>query len=166
MDLVTAFLGFLSLLCPWVGAVVDLGQVLKVEVGIDLGGADICMSQQLLYRPQVTGGFEQMPGEGVAQHVWVNVLSGPLFYRPLLQPLLNGTGADTSTVPADKEGGFTRLCQFSTYLLPGSDRMQCFFPHRQLPALSPFTGHRQAGIGAVDLADIDGDQLRQSQTEE
>ncbi len=45
----------LLLLRPWMGFVVDLGEVLKVEVGIDLRGRDIGVAEQLLDSAQVAG---------------------------------------------------------------------------------------------------------------
>ena len=46
--------------------VVDLGEVLEVQMGVDLGGADVRVAQQFLHRPEVAGGLQQMAGEGVA----------------------------------------------------------------------------------------------------
>ncbi len=58
------------------GLVVHLRQVLKVEVGVDLGGGEAGVAEQFLHRAQVAGGFEQMGGEGVAQQVGVNPAGG------------------------------------------------------------------------------------------
>ena len=41
-----------------VGSVVDLRQVLVIEVGVDLGGADVGVSKELLHGPQITARFE------------------------------------------------------------------------------------------------------------
>ena len=41
--------------CPRMGLVVDPGQVLEVQVGVYLGGADVGVAQQFLHRPQVAG---------------------------------------------------------------------------------------------------------------
>ncbi len=43
---------------PWVRLVVDLGQVLEVKVGVDLGGADVGVTQEFLHGAQVAGGFQ------------------------------------------------------------------------------------------------------------
>jgi hypothetical protein len=40
---------------PWVGFVVNAGEMLEIEVGIDLRRAQIGMSQQLLYCTQIFG---------------------------------------------------------------------------------------------------------------
>ena len=39
---------------PRMRTVINLGQMLKIKMSIDLGGADIGMSQQLLHRAQIT----------------------------------------------------------------------------------------------------------------
>lgn len=49
------------------GLIVDLGKVLKIQVGIDLGGADISVAEQFLDRAQIAGGFQQVASERVAQ---------------------------------------------------------------------------------------------------
>lgn len=49
-----------------VGLVVDLGQMLIVQMGIDLGGGQIRMPQQFLYRPKIARGLQNVGGEGVA----------------------------------------------------------------------------------------------------
>src|SRR3546814_12219466 len=47
---------------PRVGGVVDLGQVLEIQVGVDLGGGRIIMTEQLLHAAQVAGGLEHVAG--------------------------------------------------------------------------------------------------------
>jgi hypothetical protein len=37
---------------------VDGRQMLEIQVGIDLGGADIGVAQQFLYSPQIAAGLE------------------------------------------------------------------------------------------------------------
>jgi hypothetical protein len=49
--------------------VVDARQVLEIEVGINLCRGDIGVAEQLLHRAQVRARFEQVRGEGMAQHV-------------------------------------------------------------------------------------------------
>ncbi len=48
---------------PGMGPVVDLGQVLKVQVSVDLRRADVRVAQQLLDGTQITAGFEHVTGE-------------------------------------------------------------------------------------------------------
>ena len=61
------------------GSIIDLGEMLEVEVGVDLGRADIGMAKQFLYRTQVATGFEQVTGKGVTQTVRVNACIQSLF---------------------------------------------------------------------------------------
>ena len=53
--------------------VVDLGEVLKIEMGVDLRGTDIRMPQQLLHRTQVTARLQHVAGKGVPQGMRVQV---------------------------------------------------------------------------------------------
>ena len=71
------------------GLIVNLREMLKVEVGVDLGGADIRMAQQLLDRAQVARGFEDMAGKGVPQHMWMHVRRHALLDGTLAQARLD-----------------------------------------------------------------------------
>ena len=46
--------------------VVDAGEMLKIEVSIDLGGGYIGVSEQFLDGAQIRAGFEQVGGKGMA----------------------------------------------------------------------------------------------------
>jgi len=46
-----------------VGGVVDLCRVVEVEVGVNLGGGDVGVAEQLLHAAQVAGGFKYVAGE-------------------------------------------------------------------------------------------------------
>lgn len=52
-------------------AVVDFGQMLEVEVSVDLGGTDVAVAEQFLYSSDILAGFQHVTGEGMAQHVRV-----------------------------------------------------------------------------------------------
>ena len=58
---------------PGVELAVDLFQALVVDMGINLGGGNIRMSQQFLNDPQVGSVLKQVGGEGVAKEVWINI---------------------------------------------------------------------------------------------
>ena len=62
-----------ALLCAWVGAVVDRGQLGGGELGVALGGGEALVAEQLLNGAQIGAFFEQVGAEGVAQSVRVNV---------------------------------------------------------------------------------------------
>ncbi len=56
---------------------VDLLKSLVVDVGINLGGGNIGVSEKLLDHPQIGSVLEEVCGKGVAQEVWVDVLFEP-----------------------------------------------------------------------------------------
>ena len=43
-----------------VSCVVDAGQVLEIKVGVDLGGGDVGVPEQLLHAAKILTGFKQM----------------------------------------------------------------------------------------------------------
>ena len=67
------------------GVVVDLGQVLKVKMGIYLRGGDISVPQQFLYGAEITAGFQYVTGARMSQHMRVKPARQAAFATPLLQ---------------------------------------------------------------------------------
>jgi hypothetical protein len=63
-----------ALLGARVGLIVHRCEALKVEMGINLCGADIGVSKKFLDGAQVTAGFEHMTGEGVPEHMRMQML--------------------------------------------------------------------------------------------
>ena len=65
---------------PSPARVILLMQLLEpfaVDVRVDLGGGDVLVAEEELHRAEVGASFEQVGGEGMAQHVGIK--------RPLLQ---------------------------------------------------------------------------------
>ena len=102
------------------GAVIDLREVLEVEVGVDLGGADVGVAEQFLYRAQITAGFQQMAGEGVSQGVRVDIPGNALAASPVFDALLYGTCAQPFPAAAGKNGRLRALQLSGAYLHPGT----------------------------------------------
>ena len=98
--------------------VVDLGQVLEIQVGIDLRGSDVGMAQQLLHATQITGRFQDMAGETVPQHVRVHVLEQALALRQLADADLHRALADRPVAA----GKYRRGRSTTTFRAP---RLQC-----------------------------------------
>src|SRR5690606_7827077 len=63
---------------PRMRGVVDSGQVLEVQVGVDLGSGDVGVAEQFLHPAQVAGGLKHVAGETVPQHVRMHVLEHAL----------------------------------------------------------------------------------------
>ena len=55
--------------CSRMCGVVDTGEMLKIEVSVNLGGCNIGVSEQFLHGAQIRAGFEQVGGEGMTQHM-------------------------------------------------------------------------------------------------
>src|SRR3546814_13778237 len=53
---------------PRVGGVVDLGQVLEIQVGVDLGGRRIIKKKKVQQAATAAGGLDHVAGEDVSQH--------------------------------------------------------------------------------------------------
>ena len=95
-------MGLAALARPRVRLVIDLGQMLKIEMGIDLRRRDIGVPQELLDRSQVARGFEQVARERMAQQMRMKVALRAMLLRPLLEPLLHGSRMDTLPARANE----------------------------------------------------------------
>ena len=72
-------------------------------MGIDLGGFDVCMTQQLLHRAQILRRLQQVAGKRMAQHMWMQVLAQLALARRL-DPSLNRPRTQALTALADENG--------------------------------------------------------------
>ena len=88
------------------GFVVHLGQMIKIQLGINLGGGKAVVAEQFLHRADVAAGLQQVAGVAVAQHVRREVLWAALADCPVFQPVLNLALAEAAAVAVGEEGGF------------------------------------------------------------
>src|SRR5450631_2166826 len=88
-----------------VRGVVDLRQVLKVQVCVDLCGGDVGVSQQFLDAAQIRAGFEQMAGKRVPEHVRMHMHFQAHAPSPGIHSKLNRTRRETPSAAADEYGG-------------------------------------------------------------
>ena len=58
--------------------IINLSQMLEIQMGINLRGTDVGMSQQFLNRTQIARGFEHVAGEAVAQQMRMHALENTL----------------------------------------------------------------------------------------
>ncbi|MNQ62145.1 hypothetical protein D3C85_764790 [compost metagenome] len=82
--------------------------MLEVQVGIDLRGLDVGMAEQFLHRAQVLGGLQQMAGEGVPQHVRVQMLA-QFTNSGLVHPQLDGSRGEATALLADEDRLLARV---------------------------------------------------------
>ena len=84
--------------------VVNLGETLKIEMGVHLGGAQIGMAEQFLHCAQITAGFQQVGGKGMAQGMWMQAAVKSLFEGPAPETLLHIAGADACASAVNEQG--------------------------------------------------------------
>ncbi len=89
--------------CTRVCCIVDLGQMLEIQMCVDLGRGDAGVAEQFLDRAQVSARLQQMAGKGVAQHVRMHVLLESACPRQSLQPPLHSAWAEPFPVPTDEQ---------------------------------------------------------------
>ena len=61
-----AFTRLMALAGARMGLVIDLGKMLEIQVGINLCRRDIRVTEQFLHCTQITTGFQQVAGKGMA----------------------------------------------------------------------------------------------------
>lgn len=109
--------------------VIDLGQVLEIQVGVDLRSAYVGMAEQILHRTQVLRRFEHMAGEAVPEHVRVQVLA-QLAHTGLAHPQLHRTRAQAAPLLADEHRAIGGIAQ-RPQRQPGLQGLACLAPDRQ-----------------------------------
>src|SRR5258708_29342785 len=84
--------------------VVDLGEVLEVEMGIDLRRGDARVAQHLLDRAQVARGLQHVGCERMAQHMRVHVDFQSRGRGPALDAPLHFARGEAAPRRADEQG--------------------------------------------------------------
>ena len=137
------------------------GEVLEIQVGVDLGGADIGVSEQLLHGAQVTAGFQQVAGKGMAQGMGVDSPGSPPL-GPAVHALLDGAPPDarperpvkTAVSPSARQLGTQsqpgpqRLPEPCGQSAPGGSCCPCRLPAAHLPP-GPYPGCRGTPVRSV-----------------
>jgi hypothetical protein len=77
--------------------------MLVVKSRIDLRGADVGVSQELLHSPQISTGLEQMACKGVPEHVGVNRCVKSSCLGPCFESFPNGLSAQTGPVSTNEQ---------------------------------------------------------------
>ena len=78
--------------------IINPGKMLKIEMGINLRGGDVRVSEHFLHRAQIAAGSEHMAGEGMTQHVRMQSLPETVLFRPPIKSILNSARAESCTV--------------------------------------------------------------------
>ena len=91
-------------------AVIERAQTLGVDVGIDLGGRDVGVSEHHLHGSEIGAVLEQVGGEAVAEHMW-----GELWYphaKTIVPEVLpESLPAERAAPAVDKHPLVAALCQ-------------------------------------------------------
>src|ERR1700681_4421204 len=91
--------------------VVDLCEILKIQMRVDLRGRNAGMTQHLLHRTQVATGLQDMRCERVAQHMRMHVAGESLFDATGFQPDLHCAWADGLATLVQEKRRFISLWQ-------------------------------------------------------
>ena len=82
------------------GLLVGPPQALDRDVGVELGGRQRSVPEQLLHEPQVRTSFEQVGSRGVAESVWTEIGGAvdpaePTMHHRAHRPLVHPAAPDT-----------------------------------------------------------------------
>ena len=107
--------------------VVGAGEVLVVEVGVDLGGGEVFVAEQFLHAAQVAGGLQDVAGEGVAQHVRVHVHARQAFGGVGFEAQGDAALGQAAAIFVEKERRFAGFFEeLATHRLPAGEGFACF----------------------------------------
>ncbi len=140
--------------------------MLEVEMGVDLRGRDARMPEHFLHRAQVPGRLEQVRGEGMTQHMRVDMLRQAEAQRPLGKSVTNRAGGYASAPRAHEKGRFPWLCKPGALGEPGRDRGAGFASDRHGARLRALARHGDLRLPqhALAVRGIEAHQLRKPQS--
>ncbi len=140
--------------------VVDPGQVLEVQVGVDLRGGNVGVAEQLLHRAQVAGGFQHVAGKRVAQQVRVDMPRHALLQRQRFQAQLHRARVDRRAAATAENRAVRRHALRRAEGAQRGDRMPTDRQHARLAALAE---HAHFAALQIQLQPAQPDQLGQAQ---
>ena len=83
--------------------IVDFGQMLEIEMRVDLRRGNTGVAEHFLHRAQIAGGLQDMRGKRVTQHVRMNMAWQAELQGKLRQAQLNHPMTDPPTAPANEK---------------------------------------------------------------
>src|ERR1700733_8489230 len=149
--------------CSRVSTVVNAGQVLKVKVGIDLGGREVGVAQELLHTAKFATGFKQMRREGVPEKVWIHRHAEPQAPRPRGDAQLHGAAAEPAAVLANEHRRLRGLGTGSSQRQPAPERLCRLGPDRDDTRLAPLAEHVHGAVFEVKVRKVKPDELGEAQ---
>ncbi len=130
-------------------------------MGIDLGRGDVGVAEQFLHGAQVAGRLQQMAGEGVPQHVRVQVLA-QLADAGLAHSQLDRPWRQALAAAADEHRSVFRS-GLGAQRQPGFERLARGLADRQLADLVALAAHSHQAFLEVQPFEIEADQFREAQ---
>ena len=121
----------------------DLFQALVVDMGINLGGGDIGMSQQFLNDPQVGSVLKQVGSEGVAQEMGINIPGKSGLTGAFLHDFPDPVRTEGPTSYGEKDfGRSVRFDEFRSFVIQiALQRGKSLSAHWYDTGLIPLAGH-------------------------
>ena len=143
--------------------VVNLGEALEIEVRVDLGGSQVGMAKQFLYRAQIAAGFQHMGRTGVAQGVRVQAAVQPVFNRPAPQALLYAAGADAGPAAVDEQRRFPVRAVLGSGIQPRAQDRGGLLTNRHDTGLASLADYPRLAAAKIEVLQVESDQLGQAQ---
>lgn len=140
------------------------------QVGVDLSGGDVAVSEHRLDTAQISAVNEQIGGKGVAQSVWCDVFGDTSQLAITLNSALNGASGQAGVIAmvdfglraaVVDEKRFVIVLAFFQVIL---DRYNCFLADIDRPVFLPLTTNRELAAGEINLIAVEAGQLRDAQS--
>ena len=145
-------------------AVVDGGEVLKVQAGVDLGCGDVLVAEEFLRGAEVAAGLQEVRGARVTQGVRRNPAAHSGGFRPLRQARLDGSGAKARAGSGDEKRLFAGAGEGCAGVFPFLHRVHCGFANRGDASPSAFAASDLGEAGApVNVAEVQRDEFADAQ---
>ena len=143
------------------GVVVDFGQVVEIEFGIDLRGGQIAVPEQGLYGTDVLCGLQKMAGIAVAQHVRGEMLRAVLADGPVAQALLDLALPQAFAEAVGKQCGLA--CRGMALRQIVAQSAYGLVAERYLSLFVAFAGYAHPAVLQYNVVQVEGVYFTQTQ---
>lgn len=142
-----------------VGGVVDLFHTGGGDVGVDLGGGEVGVAEELLDAAEVGSVVEEVGGEAVAQFVGTDLELDAGTAQVFLEQVVDGAGGDAAAEFAEKEGALMDSGGVAV-VLDGAEGGRADGAEAVLAA---FAGDAEGLVDDVDVSDVEFHQFVQAE---
>lgn len=131
-------------------SVIDAGEVLEVEVGVDLRAAYAGVPEEFLHCAQIAARLQKMARKTVTKHVRMHMHAESERARPRTQPAGDSAAAQAMAGARNEQRGLARAGDAGTLRQPAPQGREGLAAHRYRASTAALAAHRDQAFSQIE----------------